>query len=166
MIVSSYLIAFVLRSRLSLDRIRNPFRLCAISRDPTKKSAREIRQEKINKYNIAHPPADKDDMPKPSTAENSKETGVEQHKDSEMNGKAILASFSEEKKEDDRNKVSANGQHVPEATSFSSFPTRATSASRDDEEGAENGKEGEGQAGIKQSTSMTETPLCGVCGCF
>ena len=134
------------------------------------KSAREIRQKKIDAYYAKEQPIHNEDnaaavgFPVPEKAfSNDKDDGKAEQRMPES------TPFIDEKKDDELNKASQTFETI-DLASASSSPRRDNTDDHD-YRGDDSDKEDqemvyEGATGIEKNPSMTETPLCGACGCF
>jgi hypothetical protein len=145
--------------------------MCSAKHDG-KKSARELRQEKIDNYYLTTHPADLDNpLPEKAVSKDEKGDSVEQETYAD---KATSMSFLDEKKENtdfssnkkvSRTLTADNDMDSDKAAVLSSSPTDGAD-SPNESETEDQEVVYEGSAGIEKSPSMTEVnPLCGAC-CF
>ena len=135
--------------------------MCMAKQSATKKPAREIRQKKIDEY-----------YAKPQNMHEDKATGFpvpeKAFSDDKDDRKAEQPTqYIDEKKDDELNKASQTFETI-DLASASSSPRRNTEDHDNHDESDKEDQEVvyEGATGIEKTPSMTETPLCGVCGCF
>ncbi|GKY94285.1 hypothetical protein MPSEU_000394300 [Mayamaea pseudoterrestris] len=149
-------------------KLRNPFRMCSATRKEGKKSAREVRQEKIDNYYHATHPADKPEKAI-SLADEKKESSVEEGKFAD---KGTSTSFLDEKKDNELNKLARVSEATEDDIDSAKAEASKSSLRREVDSDHESEKEEQevvydGAAGLEKSPSMTEPmPLCGACGCL